>query len=379
MKTIALTMIVKNEGHIITRCLDSVKPLIDYVLIIDTGSTDGTVNLIYDWLRANSIEGVVLCEPWVNFAVNRSSYLKHLRETHPEIDYALAIDADEVLNFEVDPKSLKLDLDKNWYTFKCRLGSLEYERVSLLKNSLQFSYKGALHEYVHCDGIAPGTGSLLKGVYNTPIQDSARNKDPKKYERDAELLENAIASAESDPLLLSRYMFYLGQSYMDSNQLEKAIIAYEKRAMMGGWGQEIYWSLYKAAWMKERLGYPDDVVIQSYMRAHEVSPDRIEALHNAARFCRTKSKFNQAYLISKHARSLSMSSSGLFLERWMLEYGIDDEFSIACYYTGRAAEGLPVCESLLSRMPAIHRERLEKNIHFFREKLGFSAEKSEAI
>ena len=41
-KTITLVMIVKNESETITRCFDSVKDHIDYWVICDTGSTDGT-------------------------------------------------------------------------------------------------------------------------------------------------------------------------------------------------------------------------------------------------------------------------------------------------------------------------------------------------
>jgi glycosyltransferase involved in cell wall biosynthesis len=51
MKTISLCMIVKNESHVIERCLNSVKPLLDYVLIVDTGSTDNTIEVIYNWLN----------------------------------------------------------------------------------------------------------------------------------------------------------------------------------------------------------------------------------------------------------------------------------------------------------------------------------------
>ena len=78
MKTISLCMIVKNESHIIERCLNSVKPLIDYVLIIDTGSTDNTIEVIKNWLIINNIPGDVLVEPWINFAHNRSFALNEL-------------------------------------------------------------------------------------------------------------------------------------------------------------------------------------------------------------------------------------------------------------------------------------------------------------
>ena len=43
---ICLTMIVRNESHIIERCLNSVKGIVDCVAICDTGSTDNTVAII---------------------------------------------------------------------------------------------------------------------------------------------------------------------------------------------------------------------------------------------------------------------------------------------------------------------------------------------
>src|SRR5580704_1601575 len=50
-KTICLNMIVKNESRVIQRCLDSVKHIIDYWVIVDTGSTDGTQNVIKDFMK----------------------------------------------------------------------------------------------------------------------------------------------------------------------------------------------------------------------------------------------------------------------------------------------------------------------------------------
>ncbi len=92
--TIGLCMIVKNETGVITRCLDSVRPLVDYVLIEDTGSTDGTQELIRDWLAKNNVPGEVIEEPWRDFAYNRSHVMAKLRE-RGEIGYALIIDADD--------------------------------------------------------------------------------------------------------------------------------------------------------------------------------------------------------------------------------------------------------------------------------------------
>ncbi len=72
MKTIGLSMIVKDEAHVILQCLESVRPLVDYVLVVDTGSTDGTQQIVWDYLVRENLAGGVVEEPWQNFAYNRT-------------------------------------------------------------------------------------------------------------------------------------------------------------------------------------------------------------------------------------------------------------------------------------------------------------------
>ena len=100
MPTIGLCMIVKNEAKLIRRCLDSVRPLIDFAAIDDTGSTDGTQDIIRRWLLEHKIEGHVWRADWKDFASNRNSALANLKN-YPEIDYAFMIDADDQLAISI--------------------------------------------------------------------------------------------------------------------------------------------------------------------------------------------------------------------------------------------------------------------------------------
>ena len=125
-------MIVKNEAHVILRCLNSVKPLVDYVLIEDTGSTDGTQKLITEWLRRNNIPGAVIDEPWRDFAYNRSHAMTKLREVET-VDYALIIDADDRLVTEpgFDPlAAYKADLRAGICTIS-RFGTAAPDSIGL--------------------------------------------------------------------------------------------------------------------------------------------------------------------------------------------------------------------------------------------------------
>ena len=100
-------------------------------------------------------------------------------------------------------------------------------------------------------------------------------------------MERALA-IETDPFLLSRYTFYLGQSFQNGGEGGRALDAYQKRATLGFWDQEVYISLYRAANLKAELGFPDEEVIAAYLQAHAVCKVRAEALHGAALFCRIK-------------------------------------------------------------------------------------------
>src|SRR5215813_6680732 len=71
-KSIGVCMIVKNETKVIRHCLESTLPLVDYILVVDTGSTDGTQQMIRDFLAEHNVKGAIIDEPWRDFAYNRS-------------------------------------------------------------------------------------------------------------------------------------------------------------------------------------------------------------------------------------------------------------------------------------------------------------------
>src|SRR5579872_549010 len=77
-KTICLNMIVKNESKSIEKCLNSCKPIIDYWVIQDNGSTDGTQEVIKACMKG--IPGELIEGPWVNFAHNRNEALKAAKD-----------------------------------------------------------------------------------------------------------------------------------------------------------------------------------------------------------------------------------------------------------------------------------------------------------
>ena len=364
MATIGLCMIVKNEAHIIRRCLESVLPLLDYVLIVDTGSNDGTGQIIGDFLREQNLPGEVIAEPWRDFAYNRSYALQKLRERN-DLNYGLMIDADEVLVYEpgFNAAQFKRSLSKDIYDVQTRYNGIAYTRPQIFSNRLAFSYKGVLHEYLDCAKLFSRAPAV--GFFNRPLQDSARSLNPKKFQDDAAVLEAALL-VETDPFMLSRYTFYLAQSYRDFGEQKRALQTYLRRAQQGYWQEEVYLSLLYAARLKDSLGYDAAQVIQAFMAAHESLPTRLEALHGAIRCCRLNGQYQQAYILGSYALSLSAPKDGLFIEQWINDYGVLDEFSIVAYWAGHYRVSFDACTQLLKEGKAPHQEqqRIRTNLDF---------------
>lgn len=91
-------MIVRNEQSVIARCLASVEGLVDEWLVVDTGSTDATAQLVRDALAA--LPGRLIERPWVDFGTNRTELVELARE-HLSTDFLLLLDAD--MTIEVGP------------------------------------------------------------------------------------------------------------------------------------------------------------------------------------------------------------------------------------------------------------------------------------
>jgi glycosyltransferase involved in cell wall biosynthesis len=332
-------MIVKDEASVITRCLDSVSPLISHWIIVDTGSTDGTQDIIRAHMKKLGIPGKLYERPWQDFAHNRSEALTLARTKGT---YSLIIDADDVL--EIPPDFQMPPLTADSYSMEIRDFPLLYPRIQLVHNRLKWVYRGVLHEFLACE--APHIDATLP-IGMRRNHDGARRKDPSRFLQDVEVFEKALLT-ETDTFLRTRYAFYLAQSYRDAKVFDKSITHYLERAKMGGWVEEIFVSLYQVAKLKEFLKYPDEDVLASYEAATAALPSRIEALHGASRYCRVKGLYQRGYDIAKRGLGKAFPQGGLFAEPWIYETGLIDEYAVNAYWIGKHDECVDACLAVLA-------------------------------
>jgi len=177
---------------------------------------------------------------------------------------------------------------------------------------------------------------------------------------------------KSNPFLLAHYRFYLAQSYRDCGERVRALEHYLARAELGFWQEEVFISLYCAAQLKELLGHPEQEVIATYLRAANALPTRAEALHGASRFCRQKKRYEEGYQIAKHGLNIpTPSSNALFVEPWIYEVGLLDEFSVNAYWSEHYHDSLDASLKLLGtgKLSTADTRRVVANARFASDRL----------
>lgn len=354
-------MIVKDEAPVVERCLASVSSLVDWWVVCDTGSTDGTQDVVRAALADKP--GLLLERPWVDFAHNRQEALdaaRGLAVAGPG-DYALSIDADNEL---VDlPEGDELDawragLVADGYFLPTRLGATRYQTMALVRLDRPWRWRGVLHEHLDLDG---GTVGVLDrpGLLSHP--DGARARDPETYRRDVAVLRAELARLPGDP----RTEFYLAQSLRDAGEVAAAREAYLVRAANpAGWGDERWYALFQAAACAERLGHPASEVVQAYLTAYAADPSRAEPLLELSRLHRERDEHEVALLYSAPASRLPRPGPhALFVDEEAYAWRALDEVAVSCYWTGRHDLGRQAAAAALAARP--DDERLRANLAFF--------------
>jgi len=352
-------MIVKNESRVIERCFASVRPFIHHWVIVDTGSTDGTQDLIRRLLA--DLPGELHERPWQDFGHNRSEALAYARG---KADYLLIMDADERLEVPAGFRWPKLSADKYMLAHRhAGAPDASWGLGTLVKASLPWRYEGVLHEYIACD--EPHTTANLDGPVVWGYFDSARNVDPlAKYANDARVLEVALAKEPTN----ARYAFYLAQSYRDSKQLEKAAEAYERRVALGGWEEELFYSAFQRGAVLETMGdWPR--ALASYLQAYTLRPVRAESLWACAVHYRLSREWAAAELFARAAVAIPRPDDTLFVDDSVYAWRAMDELAIAAYYVGKRAESRALNERLLAEghVPPADRPRIVENLAYSKD------------
>lgn len=416
--TLAVTMIVKNEIKVLPRLFESIIPWLDYWVIHDTGSTDGTQKYIIDYFTDKNVPGELHHTPWKNFGYNRTLAIQ---STKNKADYTMLLDADFVVKV-VDPdfKNNMAKMGGHGYLIQY-FGGLDYRQNLLVNTSFNWEYKGVTHEFIHATDMDNNKLYKFDGIMINHRADGGNRHD--KFERDIKLLEEGLKDEPNN----GRYLFYLGQSYKDLGGTKKNMIDYQrrtidelkrkidaknsnngyiltieqqtklkekiqemekeipkddewreltkkciepyyKRAKIGGWGEEVYYSYLQIGIAKMRLEYDFWDFMPDLLHAYIVRPGRLEALFNLIRYCRLNKMANLGYHLGKMAEKNKYPTDYLFIDRSIHEWGFIDELALCSHQVGDIELAYKLGQRLVDekKYPDRDKERIERNFQYFK-------------
>lgn len=227
--TISLCMIVKNEARILGRCLDSVQGAVDEMVVVDTGSTDGTPDI------ARRYGARIVNEPWRDhFARARNAGLAHARG-----DWILFLDADEQLDPEDRPKVWEAVRDAGCEAVLVQVHNYAGPRreeavinpvVRLFRNRPEYRFEGRIHEQITPSICRrrPDAPFLLTDIrihhdgYRPEVVQSKG-----KIARNVRLLHMELEERPEEPFL----WYNLGVEYLRLGKIEAALEAFRQARM----------------------------------------------------------------------------------------------------------------------------------------------------
>jgi glycosyltransferase involved in cell wall biosynthesis len=210
---LTLALIVKNEERCILRCLESVKNIVNEIVIVDTGSTDGTKALIQKFISENkNIPIKHLDFTWIDdFAAARNHALENASGKH-----ILFLDADEYIKSQ--------DIEK----FKSLIPTLRDDRaydfdmlntfsngtdpilllgiVRIFPNHEKIRYTRPIHETIveSLDALGMGMEHVELNIFHDGYDDSVIDRLA-KTKRNINMLNDFIQKNPDDLLALHLY------------------------------------------------------------------------------------------------------------------------------------------------------------------------------
>jgi glycosyltransferase involved in cell wall biosynthesis len=248
---ISLCMIVKNEEECLKRCLDSVKDFVDEIIVVDTGSTDRTVEI------AESYGARLYHHPWENdFSKHRNQSISYATG-----DWILQLDADEELFADDGPKIRDTIATgrADYYFFRFydlkKDGAVHgiFNLVRLFRNGMGMYFTQKVHNQLQFRG----KGALSSIRVNHYGYDLSKEKMEAKHNRTTTLLKEMLAENPEDAY--SRHQ--LASSYSMHREFDKVIehgeMVLELMRRKGLKGDFIITTFYTVAQAYQALGNLD--------------------------------------------------------------------------------------------------------------------------
>lgn len=296
-------MIVRNEEEVLERCLDSIKDVVDEIILVDTGSTDETKKI------GKKYTDQIFDFPWTDdFSAARNFAFQK-----GHMEYLMWMDADDILpfnskkNFSRMKEQVEEGIDIIMMPYVIAFdekdrGIFSYNRERIVKNHAGYSFEGRVHEAI------PLSGKIC--YWEIPIEhrkmkqgDSRRNLNIyEKMEEQGEIFD-------------ARSLYYYARELLYHGNYEKSETLMEKfLSMPEGWKENKIDGTRQLAFCRYCMG-KDDAALTALLKAMEYDVPRGETCCDIGKHFMDRGKYEQAvYWFTQALSAKKNLMSGAFIQ-----------------------------------------------------------------
>ena len=272
---IHFTMIIKNGGNTLEKVLTQNLPFMDKWTILDTGSTDGTQDVIRRVLKNK--KGKLYEEPFINFRESRNNCLELAGKT---CTFNLMLDDTYVIRGDLRKflNQVRDDIQATSYSLIVKSDDMEYASNRITKSHANLRYIYTIHEVIqkanNINVIIPYEDAGIDDIQDPYMQQRTMNR--KLF--DIQLLNEMVEEEPHNP----RHLYYLAQTYTVLNDKEKAAEYFLKRInhYRDGFMQEKVDACFELARLYNfHLNRPWEECEKYYMMAYELEKRRPDSFY----------------------------------------------------------------------------------------------------
>lgn len=364
---LVVVIMIKNEADVI---VETLQPYVDggikRFLVLDTGSTDGTVEVVKNFFIEHNIEqGYVAEQDFVNFAVSRNYAIECAEELFKDNCFLFMPDAEWYMQdvpglIQFCHEQSNSPENSFLVLLRHRSGSIEFHVQRLFRAHKNIRFCGVVHETINQVSFVkvPSSSYILWSP-----SDQGCEKSRNRWQRDKDLLLNELELNPYD----CRNSFYLAQTFDCLGDLKQAYHWYKHRTTLQGWDEENFMAYYRLAQVCQRMNNWDEA-LKYYLAAYNMRSTRAEPLVKIAQHYWKQEKFALAYLFAARAVQIQYPTQDkLFIEKQTYDYARYDVLGCAAWYLQEYEVGKKAVEqALLAYNDLPH---LLRNLNLYSQKL----------
>lgn len=291
-----VVLMVKNEASVICQTLDPyVKEGMQSFLILDTGSTDNTLQVVEDYFLEHRIknwhifqeefevefidEDTGKLEKYFPFDIARNRAIDLAEEHFADATFFLMPDAEwylhnveGLINFCYE----QADKAAECYLIRIANGNIDFRTSRLIRNKVNARFVGVIHEVIHAQTYEKAPVDIFFELGASCV---GMEKSAQRWRRDKKILLHLYRQSPDNP----RTTFYLAQTLECLQEFEKAYEYYVIRSKQAGWIEETYEAVYRLGRISEHLSKTNPkftwhMAQEYFFAAHGLMPHRAEPL-----------------------------------------------------------------------------------------------------